>query len=920
MHTMLKIKGYLISIFSLLLLSCIGVDKSKSYSSEFILMGSLLNKTDQASGVSQASPGAGSNGGYIGGGWNGSVPSMSSVARLKVQDAPLANSTTSGFLHVNAEFEFMESLFDGADTTPNPDSIILTVDRTEIIDSNAKLITIIPNPKEARIEIRRGGHFIPFIRNVSLTPGTYQSLKIFLKPIGTILMNDRSYVVNIDSTVVNFANSFTIALGQSTSLHFVPTVETAPEFFKDKGKYSKENYTKLFENSHDYAKAPIQFRLPLNLVSISQAIHKNPTKLQVMFGTVRISDKANSGQELNSSPTQFEILSLDNGYVGLASHNEIPSGEYASIDVSLGRNTEIELEGELTKIPFEERSQTDFKVYGNYILKPNRIFEFFLHLDPNKSLYYVPDKGYVFDPYIELESTMSFSEEQYNLLGNTLGKEQNKIARSADLVIQATVGSITPTLAPNVQGVNMIYSDIAFQVEDVLRGNVGTSSNVSSSDSRELQINETSSTSSSRLPLELTDILNLRFPGGDYNGMQLRVSSMPLFTQGEKIILYLQKNGNSYSVVRGHAGKVSYTGSTPFTHRWEGNFPIVPFKVNPNLTSQNGSVVNYQIEQTQKSGNLWSFNNTKSHISFKFEGTATGNSASSPSLICDFDNNKANLALEKKIYTGQAGNPDCTSEACSYIWICNGNAVHFDTEINSTQNSFDVISDSPATYNLQTVLNKELGRVAGLPPVANDVTNPTQLVLFRDSGSVKPILSGGDTDLIRVYYGNLTAEEDEMVNIMTSMKSIADSICNPYPCVTPQNETDSRYVIRGDEITALQRHKQQMQDGGLDSIAARLEKFKFFQKDYFTAFSFNGISAEDYMKDSIDFMDFYIQDTPTELLIPSILDLCVTIDNRNKALVEHKSELDIQYLRFLEIELKVLIQIRRSMIDELSKR
>ncbi len=388
---------------------------------------------------------------------------------------------------------------------------------------------------------------------------------------------------------------------------------------------------------------------------------------------------------------------------------------------------------------------------------------------------------------------------------------------------------------------------------------------------------------------------------------------MPLFTQGEKMILYLQKNGNSYSVVRGHAGKVSYAPTTPFTHRWEGNFPIVPFKVNPNLTSQNGRVVNNQIEQIQKSGSLWSFSNTKSHISFKFEGTTSVSSAITPTLACDFDTNKANLALEKKIYTGQAGNPDCTSESCSYVWICNGNAVHFDTEINSTEHSYDVISDAPSGYNLQTVLNKELGRVAGLPPVAD--TN-MQMVLFRDSGIVKPLLPDGDINLIRIYYGSLTPEEDALHAEMQSFADKASSYCTE-PCVTPEKETNAKYVLSGDDNGAIQIYWDELKEQGKDNRDFYLEKYRWIQSGYTKAYSYNKKSAEQYLLDAIEKFHYYHDGSQPEEYLLERMVLSVQISIRQKLLDDAKYELDPTFHRFIENEQKILIQLRRLFIDAL---
>jgi hypothetical protein len=258
-------------------------------------------------------------------------------------------------------------------------------------------------------------------------------------------------------------------------------------------------------------------------------------------------------------------------------------------------------------------------------------------------------------------------------------------------------------------------------------------------------------------------------------------------------------------------------------------------------------------------------------------------------------------------------------------------------EINAKEYEWDTGTNHKKSYNLFTIIAKQFGQLLGLGHCApgdseaacqqivavQGTSNPTSdslLYKFIEPEVIRTGMSADDKAGLQSLYGTLNTDEKDLNDFMKQFKQKADSSCNPYPCVIPQNETDSRYILRADEITALQRHKQQMQASGLDSIPERLDKFKFIQKDYFTAFSVNGISAEDYLNESIDLMQDYIQDTPTELLIPSILDLSVTLDNRNRAITEHRNELDIQYLRFLEIELKVLIQIRRSMLDEIPKR
>jgi len=111
-----------------------------------------------------------------------------------------------------------------------------------------------------------------------------------------------------------------------------------------------------------------------------------------------------------------------------------------------------------------------------------------------------------------------------------------------------------------------------------------------------------------------------------------------------------------------------------------------------------------------------------------------------------------------------------------------------------------------------------------------------------------------------------------------------------------------------------------MQAAAVNTTQERLKKFREIQKDYLTALILNPLSAEDYLKESLDNSGIYISETPKELLLPSVLDLCVTIRNRKRAMEEHKYELDAQYLEFLEVEMKTLIILRRRMLDEISTR
>ncbi len=520
-------------MFLLILLSCLGIDKSKSYSSEFILMGSLLNKTDQASGVSQASPGANSGGGgftnFFGG--SSSVSEGRTAIRFKVYDDPMPIPVSSGILNFYSEYEFIDSLFDSAVNIPPAEILKLTVDKIEIINSAfpSSPIVIIPTYKERVIEIRRNNHFIPFAMGISVSAGTYSSIKVFLNSKGYAYFNDKEYVLNLTQKIVTFGNSFPIEKEKITSLRSIPFIENDPEFISSHGHYKRNNFDTVQFVDHLYQKNGfIQFNLALNLIPAGQAVHSPLEKLNIMVSQVTAVDKANSGHTLNDKPTIFEFLSLRSGFVGLATHNEVPSTNYDYFEVMLGRNNTIDADGNNSPLIMDERSQSIFRFQGSFNAQSARTMELYLHLDPNKSVFFVPSKGFVFDPVLKLESYLSMTENHKALLIDKLNKRINLVGKDSEVVISGTATAISTILANNVNGKQMIYSDVTIAVNDILRGQLDNSKS-----------------------------FTLRVIGGTYGGIKLEVFGMPKFQVNESFLLFLKKNGNSFIITRGELGKVN---------------------------------------------------------------------------------------------------------------------------------------------------------------------------------------------------------------------------------------------------------------------------------------------------------------------------------------------------------------------------
>jgi hypothetical protein len=240
-----------------------------------------------------------------------------------------------------------------------------------------------------------------------------------------------------------------------------------------------------------------------------------------------ISDNGNTSFVLNGVPTRFEMLALRNGYVGLAGSNQVRSGQYEYLELALARTHFIEIGNDQMQIYMDERTQNIFRYYGPYLMNQAEVFESYFHLDPNRSVYFTKDKGFVFDPTIELLSTVTMEPnlEETKIIASA-GKFMNTIAAESELVLRGTVSTIAPLLIPNSAGRKLIYSDITINVTKSLKGKVD--------------------------PAPFT----FRVPGGTLNGITLEVSPMPKFKVGEEVLVYLVKQGNTWKVTRGSLGKI----------------------------------------------------------------------------------------------------------------------------------------------------------------------------------------------------------------------------------------------------------------------------------------------------------------------------------------------------------------------------
>ena len=136
----------------------------------------------------------------------------------------------------------------------------------------------------------------------------------------------------------------------------------------------------------------------------------------------------------------------------------------------------------------------------------------------------------------------------------------------------------------------------------------------------------------------------------------------------------------------------------------------------------------------------------------------------------------------------------------------------------------------------------------------------------------------------------------------------------------PDEEANDKYKTKELERFAWNDYLQQRIAKNLETKEGKLLTYREFEKSYMDSYRMTGISAEQYMLDSMKHSNIYLTDMPKEFMDSYLQILYVDIKNRDRTLTEFKNELDSSYYEFTANELKALIQIRRSMIDEKAKR
>ncbi|MBP9888062.1 MAG: DUF4382 domain-containing protein [Leptospiraceae bacterium] len=288
-----------------------------------------------------------------------------------------------------------------------------------------EIIASVPTSlNSSQFTIRRNRHYIAILRNFSLPAGVYDELRVTLKKEGTILIGQTIYKSVLNRDTFDIKDRFTVAAGKITTIHTVPSKEYKGQgqSKRDRSKKSSETFTAIesprLVYHQDLSK---KFHIEMNLKTISISQHSVVEKILIQMTALYAVDSSNNRILLNETPSIFELLDLRDGAVALMGNNIVPEGAYAYFELVLGNKQEIVLEGRTEPLTIEDKSQTVLRFLGPFDLRGGRLTEVFLDFDPNSSLFFTTDYGYILDPTVITISVISMTTVQDLRLRDALG-------------------------------------------------------------------------------------------------------------------------------------------------------------------------------------------------------------------------------------------------------------------------------------------------------------------------------------------------------------------------------------------------------------------------------------------------------------------------------------------------------------------
>ena len=212
--------------------------------------------------------------------------------------------------------------------------------------------------------------------------------------------------------------------------------------------------------------------------------------------------------------------------------------------------------------------------------------------------------------------------------------------------------------------------------------------------------------------------------------------------------------------------------------RWQGYFPNIKYVVNPAVNGFGRDVV---LSETASASSVW-FVESESRFSYNQTGETTRGSVSSISLDCSESGRKSNLLSEKTVFAENEPDPDCTGSACSFLWSCGDEIVHFDVVLNTNGYDFLPGAGTENTPGLRNTMIHEFGHVAGLSHCRAGEKNCAS---GNPADGAMPIFAG-------FFNSQLTLSNDDR----SGMKTLYGNFHNKFP-------KTGKYALSTGEIEAI---------------------------------------------------------------------------------------------------------------------
>ncbi len=380
---------------------------------------------------------------------------------------------------------------------------------------------------DKKVYLNNNRTYTPIIRGVSLPEGTYRQCRVYFKKSGKLYADDEVYPLKLGNNSIHYYKQFSIQKGKITSLYSISLLDKLKniylKIFKHKKIFCKRHQWHWFKKCHEHVNVTL-----LGFLSFGQVIHEPVDELYVTINRLYAVKESGERLLLNDTVSGYELLSLRNGACALIGNNAIDAGVYNQLECELGTNNKIYIGDKSYSLSIEDWSYTSLYFEGPFELRGGRVTELFFHFDPNLSLFYVPETGYIMEPNISVTSAVSMTPDQEHRLVESIGALSNTVLSNTELAFQGQVQSTASLLDTNIHGKNMIYTNVTMSVQDRLRGTLdGTGSYI------------------------------LKTIGGSYNDLTLHVKGMPEFQNGENVLLFLKDYNGRMSTVHGEYGKIT---------------------------------------------------------------------------------------------------------------------------------------------------------------------------------------------------------------------------------------------------------------------------------------------------------------------------------------------------------------------------